>query len=88
MVQESVGESKTAQREIVPNLRNGGCMSKFEKLLCVGCPFVFGMVLVGCGLIIRSDPGKILYALMAICTGLVCMSIFSVCAVLIRILEK
>jgi hypothetical protein len=63
-------------------------MSKIEKLVHVGCPFLFGMVLIICGLIMRSNPEKTLYVLMVICTGFVCLSICSVCAILVRILEK
>jgi galactitol-specific phosphotransferase system IIC component len=63
-------------------------MSKIEKLLNVGTPFFFGMVLIVCGLIMRSSPEKTLYALMAICTGFICLSICCVCSILIKILEK
>lgn len=62
-------------------------MSKIEKLVHVGCPFLFGMVLIGCGLIVRNNPEKVLYSLMVMCTGFICLSISSVCAILVKILE-
>ncbi len=63
-------------------------MSKVEKLVNVGTPFLFGMVLIFGGLIMGKNPEKILYALMAICTGFICLSIASVCSILVRILEN
>lgn len=65
-------------------------MSKLEKLVYVGCPWFFGAVLIVCGLIIRNNhnPEKTLYALMAICTGLICMSIYCACSILVKIVEN
>lgn len=63
-------------------------MSKIEKLVYVGCPFIFSMVPIICGLIIGKNPEKILYGLMAICTGFICGSIGCVCSILVKILEK
>lgn len=62
-------------------------MSKLEKLVYVGCPWVFGAVLIVCGLIILINPQTKLHGLMAICTGFVCMSIYCVCSILVKIVE-
>lgn len=63
-------------------------MSKIEKLVIAGSPFFFGMVLLIGGLIMRiSGPEQRVYALMAICTGFICLSIASVCVILVKILE-
>lgn len=63
-------------------------MKKFEKLVYVGCPWFFGMVLIVCGLIIQGGTQTKLYGLLLICTGLICTSIYCVCSLLAKIVER
>jgi len=62
-------------------------MSKFEKLVYVGCPWFFGMVLVVVALLNASEMEDI-NVLLAICSGLICMSLFCVCSLLVKIVEN
>ena len=58
-------------------------MSKFDKLALVGSPWFFGVVLIICGFIIQGDE-----FLLLLCTGLICMSLFCVCSLLVKIVEN
>jgi len=62
-------------------------MSKFEKLVYAGCPFFFGMVLVVVALLNASEMEDI-NVLLVICSGLICMSLFCVCSLLVKIVEN
>ncbi len=63
-------------------------MKKFEKLVYVGCPWFFGVVLITCGLIVQSGTQTKLHGLLLICTGLICMSIYCVCSLLAKSIEN
>jgi len=63
-------------------------MTKFEKLVYVGCPWFFGVVLIACGLIISTNPQAKLHGLLLKCTGLICMSFYCVCSILVKIVEN
>ena len=62
-------------------------MSKFEKLVYVGCPWFFGMVLVVVALLNASEM-ETTNVLLQICSGLICMSLFCVCSLLVKIIEN
>lgn len=62
-------------------------MKKFEKLVYVGCPWVFGMILIVCGLIVQRGPQAKLHGLLLICAALICISIYCVCSLLLKIVE-
>ena len=58
-------------------------MSKLDKLALVGSPWFFGVVLIICAFIVRGDE-----FLLLVCTGLICMSLFCVCSLLLKIIEN
>ena len=58
-------------------------MSKFDKLALVGSPWVFGIGLIIVAFIVGGDE----FLLLA-CTGLICMSLFCVCSLLLKIVEN
>ena len=62
-------------------------MSKFEKLVYVGCPWFFGMVLVVVALLNASEM-ETANVLLVVCSGLICMSLFCVCSLLVKIIEN
>lgn len=62
-------------------------MTKFEKLVYVGCPWLFGTVMVISGLYISfTKPAKLIGILMS-GFGLICMSLYCICALLVKIIE-
>jgi hypothetical protein len=63
-------------------------LSKMEKLSYVGSPWFFGMVLTICGIIISFMRPVSFQGIALICAGLVCISIYCICALLARIVEK
>ena len=56
-------------------------MSKFEKLVYVGCPWFFGMVLVVVALLNTSE-------METVGSGMICMSLFCVCSLLVKLVEN
>ena len=63
-------------------------MKRLEKLIYIGCPFFFGIVLIVSGLVVQSNLPEQLHGLLLICTGLVCMSLYCVSSILSRIADK
>lgn len=63
-------------------------LKKSDKLSYVGAPFFFGMVLVICGTYISLTFPERLHGILLICSGLICMSLYCVCALLAKIIEK
>ena len=59
-------------------------MSKFEKLVYVGCPWFFGMVLVVVALLNASE----METDVLLVGGFICMSLFCVCSLLLKIVEN
>jgi galactitol-specific phosphotransferase system IIC component len=63
-------------------------MKRLEKLIFIGCPWFFSIVLIVLGLIVQVNVPEQLHGLLLICTGLICMSLYCVCSILSRIAEK
>lgn len=63
-------------------------MTKIEKLVYVGCPWLFGMILVLCGIYLSFATIRKFIAFLAIGFGLICMSLYCVCALLAKMTEK
>ena len=63
-------------------------MKRLEKLIYIGCPWIFGIVLIIAGLFVLVNAPEQLHGLLLICTGLLCMSLYCVCSILSRIVEK
>ena len=63
-------------------------MSKFEKLVYVGCPWLFGVVMVVTGIMGMRTLSSIWYSLMLICTGFICMSMYCICSLLAKLVDK
>jgi uncharacterized membrane protein YesL len=60
-------------------------LTKFEKINYIGGPFLFGIVLIVCGIIITNTNPGVVHGILLICTGLLCMSLYCVCALLAKI---
>lgn len=67
----------------------GGNMKigKFEKVLLLGCPWVFGIILIASGFFVSRVNVGFLSTLL-ICSGLICVSLYCVCVLLAKIVEK
>ena len=63
-------------------------LSKLDKLVYVGCPWLFGVVLVVSGIFVSKTGQDNIYSLILICAGLISMSLYCVCALLLKIIEK
>ena len=63
-------------------------LTKFEKLVYVGCPWFFSVVMIVCGIIVTKINPKILDGVLLMCSGLICMSLFCVCALLAKIITS
>lgn len=63
-------------------------LNKMERFSYVGSPLFFGVVLLVCGILTALFNPERLHGLLLICTGLICVSFYAVCALLARILEQ
>lgn len=63
-------------------------MKKFERMVFVACPGIFGAVLIVVGLMVVFKPQAKMLGLLAMCAGFICSSIFCVCSLLAEIIEK
>ena len=61
-------------------------LTKLEKITYLGCPWFFGVVLVVCGIFVTGANATGLQGILLICTGLLCMSLYCVCALLAKII--
>ena len=63
-------------------------LTKLEKLVYVGCSWFFGMVMIVSGMIaIRANPVSIRGTVL-ICSGLICMSLYCICALLAKSIDE
>jgi hypothetical protein len=63
-------------------------LGKFDKLVYVGCPWLFGVVLVVGGIFAANISRQKIAYLILICAGLICISLYCVCALLLKLIEK
>ena len=63
-------------------------MTKLEKLTLVGAPWFFGIVMTICGIIVQTSAPERLHGLLLICSGLICMSMYCICNLLVKIIES
>ena len=63
-------------------------LTKLERLIFLGCPWLFGMVMVISGIALRRSSTDKLLSILLVCSGLVCMSLYCVCALIVKIIEK
>jgi hypothetical protein len=63
-------------------------MRKVEKAFYIGGPWFFGIVLIISALVVGRNPDTIIPELMLFCSGLVCTSIYCVCALMYRLIEE
>lgn len=63
-------------------------LSKMDKLVYVGAPWFFGVILTVLGIYVSKIAPEKLHGIIMICTGLVCVSLYCVCALLSKIAEK
>lgn len=63
-------------------------LSKFEKLVYAGSPWFFGIVLTITGTYTSlKNPDIDLYSIIMIAGGLICISLYCVCSLLIKLIE-
>lgn len=63
-------------------------LTKLEKLSYVGAPWFFGIVMTVVGNIVANANPKGLHGIVLISAGLICMSLFCVCALLVKIIPS
>ncbi|MBL7197794.1 MAG: hypothetical protein ISS47_06815 [Candidatus Omnitrophica bacterium] len=63
-------------------------LPRFEKLIFFGCPWLFGMVMIISGIAVRRSSTNKLLSILLVCSGLICMSLYCVCALIVKIIEK
>ena len=63
-------------------------MGKFEKFVYLGSPWLFGVVLTISGIFAAKETANKLPGVIMICSGLLCISFYCVCALLAKIAEK
>ncbi len=61
-------------------------LSKFEKKVCVWCPWIFGAVFIVVGLLLPFEKAPMI-KMGIICFSLLYMSIFCIAVLLARIVE-
>lgn len=60
-------------------------LSRFEKIVYMGCPWLFGVVAIaGGGILTVTRPHELQGVILA-SSGLICMSLVCVCALLARL---
>ena len=59
-------------------------LTKIEKLVYVGCSWFFGMVMIISGMITSRANPLSLHGVILICSGLICMSLYCVCALIAK----
>ena len=62
-------------------------MTKFEKTVYVGCPWVFAMVMIVSGIYLGFASNYKFAGFFAVGFGLICMSLYCVCALLVKLIE-
>lgn len=62
-------------------------MTKFEKIVYVGCPWLFGMVMIINGVYLGFAVPKSLAGLASVGLGLTCVSLYCVCSLLAKLVE-
>jgi len=63
-------------------------MKKMERLTYLGAPWFFAIVMIICGIIVSNARPEKLHGIILICSGLICMSLFCVCALLAKIVDN
>lgn len=63
-------------------------LPKIEKMLLLSCPWFFGMVLIVSGIVTALTKTEQFLTLLLVCSGLTCISIYCVCVLLMKIIEK
>ena len=59
-------------------------LSKCERAIYVGAPWLFGVVLTITGIIATAARPQELHGILLICSGLVCTSLFCACSLLAK----
>jgi len=63
-------------------------LTRFEKLVLLGCPWLFGTILIISGILTAGSGIGKLCSVLLICSGFICMSLYCVCALIIKLIEK
>ncbi|MCF7916463.1 MAG: hypothetical protein K9L61_01640 [Candidatus Omnitrophica bacterium] len=63
-------------------------LTKFEKIVIVGSPWFFGVILIASGLYSSYKSGSSLANLLITLTGLICICFYCIAFLLARMIEK
>ncbi|MBU1262125.1 hypothetical protein KKG61_05290 [bacterium] len=63
-------------------------MKEFEKIVLIGCPWLFGVVLATCGIYVGFKNPERLHGILMGCSGLICMSIYCLCSLVSKLIAK
>ena len=63
-------------------------LTKPERKTYVGCPWFFGMVMIVCGTYVSFFKPQMPQAIILISSGLICLSIYCICALLVKLIES
>jgi hypothetical protein len=63
-------------------------LTKFEKTVLIACPWFFGMVLIIAGISSALTSAEKFIVLLLTASGLICMSLFCACVLLLKLVEK
>lgn len=75
--------------EVLNSLKDRGIiMSRLEKIIYVGCPFIFGIVMIIGGIYLRFKSSYNFAGVFAVGFGLICISLYCICALLVKLIEK
>ncbi|MFH1654518.1 MAG: hypothetical protein ABIE74_10775 [Pseudomonadota bacterium] len=59
-------------------------LSKHDKLIYLGAPWLFGIVLILAGIVVSYTNPYRLHGMLMVCTGMICMSIYCVCGLITK----
>ena len=63
-------------------------LSDFEKMSLAYAPLWFAILLIVSGMVVSFfNPGP-LHGIIMVCSGLICMSMYCICALLVKLVEK
>ncbi len=63
-------------------------MNQFDKVVLVGLPWLFGLVLTLCGVVVSHVQPAQLHGVILTIGGIICFAIFCICSLLVKILLK
>ena len=63
-------------------------LRKIDKIVLVNCPLFFGLVLLLTAIMISRHQAGTIHELIMISSGLICVSIYCISSLLVRLIQK